>query len=222
MLKEILENAPIGLELYSTIVGRCAFQGLKGDNVMYSPIHNIKDVRTVMDNGKAYTTGEPVMFPSLDHSWDKWQPVLFPKSVGSVVVSSYHGCNDDLFLITSKTNAFRVSEGNVGYVNLSEIANDKARYATPEQKEVFDSLLEEKGFVKTDCGGHIEIWHDFSSDFKINDDEPTFHIDEFGGEKVPHPIIVDRDYMRGMVKIEGLDTVQYNTIFSIIKTWSKT
>ena len=45
---------------------------------------------------------------------------------------------------------------------------------------------------------------------------------ESSGEEQPKGVYVaDRNYMEGMIVLKGLDTIQYNTIFSIVKTWQK-
>lgn len=78
-LKEIIENAPKGLKLYSPAYGDVYFEGIENDNtdtplapmiVCKSKSGNIK--KFFMD-GSISTNGECMLFPNNKKTWDDWQ-----------------------------------------------------------------------------------------------------------------------------------------------------
>ena len=148
-IAKILENAPKGLKLYSSLCGECQYDRLVeslGGYDIY--VTTLEDDYTYCFNqdGIYMDGGECLLFPSKEYrSWDNWQKILFKKgdivSAQSVVnykknVYLYGGYDKD-------KNEFigYMNDGHLDYLNLNQCI-----YATPEEKEKFFKELEDNGY----------------------------------------------------------------------------
>ena len=207
MLTKILKNAPIGLELYSNILGPCKFLGVcEGEKIR---IGSNDDDFTVLVNGRdgsVHPNGECVLWPSKGGRWEEWQEYLLEKSVGSLIYSVPKGRSDfSLYLITSESLALGLVAGRWFTSNLSELINESTTYASEELKKKFIAEAMSCGCdITTDSDGTIKILERHDSN-----------------DEIKRPEIIDRNYIEGLITIKNLNATQYNLIFSLVKTWQK-
>lgn len=148
-IAEILRYAPKGLPLYSPLLGECKFD--------YSSKTGIITVRagnscfTFHKNGQYYEDmGDCLLFPSKEHqSWDNWQQILLPQSIGSVCASFYTSTKK-LFLCTPKGVIF-IHDNNPAHSFHSWRAMTKdycscCKYATREETDQFFKELKRRGY----------------------------------------------------------------------------
>lgn len=145
-IAEILENAPKGIELYSPIYGKCKFTYIQKDSrypVRLSAYYSGEDVSFTEDGRLLfeYKESECLLFPSKEHkTWDGWQKVLFPKSIGCVVKYDAGG---GMGLIVN--NHQIVDSDNIRY-KYGELSIEDYRYATIKESQQFFLDFEEHGY----------------------------------------------------------------------------
>lgn len=145
-IAEILENAPKGIELYSLIYGKCKFAYIQKDSrhpVRLSAYYSGEDVSFTEDGRLLfeYKESECLLFPSKEHkTWEGWQKVLFPNSVGCVVKYDVGG---GMGLIIN--NYQIVDSDNIRY-KYGELSIEDYRYATIKESQQFFLDLEEHGY----------------------------------------------------------------------------
>lgn len=142
-IAEALKFAPKGLKLYTPIFGQVQMYKIKHKG--YIELEYGKSDGTFFSSqGKYYHKGECLLFPSKDHrTWDNWQDILFPQSIGSVCAFTGTIPQPTMFLCTSNGTVFSDNTGNTWDVLIGHSGNylKSSRYATPEEsKQFFDGL----------------------------------------------------------------------------------
>ena len=147
-ISEILKNAPKGLNLFSPIYGEVKFHhiSLDGEEIHVTKTNGVtdyfhKDGRFYNDSDDA----ECMLFPSKEHkTWDKWQNVLYPKSIGSVICGK-----NQLPFILGKDRRFYSDGSGATYYEIIKIYGEKClegtHYASVEERKNFFDRLSEKG-----------------------------------------------------------------------------
>lgn len=144
-IAEILKNAPKGLKLYSPLFGEVEFIEVSKNNMIYIE-HPGSEL--FYEDGRFYeiTNSECLLFPSKEHrTWDDWQNVLFPKSIGCVV---YTTLTNSAYLLTENGTVFSNNTGSMYDTFIKEDGNylPDSHYATPEETEQFFGELKANGY----------------------------------------------------------------------------
>lgn len=93
-IAEILKKAPIGLKLYSTMVGECKLSCVIGDEISIEYIDSSGNPDSLVFDkfGRFSENGDCVLFPtSSDLYWENWQANIFLKNKGLVVIDKSNG-----------------------------------------------------------------------------------------------------------------------------------
>lgn len=181
-IAEILEFAPEGLKLYSTVHGEVKLKGItKLDDYPIELETTVSGDEYYDHYGKMYQEcGECILFPSKDYyDWDDWQKYLFPQCVGSVIYCPSFGENGKYLLITEKCAVSTKGEGFYEEYELFTLDNGDERFATPEETEKFWEELDTNGYV---FDGKVVVkkekeWCIF--DAKDGETEKKFTIEDF-------------------------------------------
>lgn len=148
-IAEILKNAPKGLELYSPLFGACTFDSVvpstqPTDDVNAECIHVKYRGRDWYFNeyGECfYENSECLLFPSQSYrTWNSWQTVLLPKSVGSVVNLDSIGTK----FIIQKSGLAENAEGL--YLSVTNrVETCRLQYCDEQETKLYMTLLNENG-----------------------------------------------------------------------------
>ena len=138
-LVEILRKAPIGINLYSTMVGECKLSCVIGDEISIEFLDGKNtDYITLDQYGRFKEDGECVLFPSKYRQvWNGWQEWLFrdEMTIGKVVVDNMGG----LFVLIKNDKNYNVkvadSNGEEFVISSSDV--DGCRFATIEENVEF-------------------------------------------------------------------------------------
>lgn len=146
-IAEALKYAPKGLKLYCPIFGQVQLYKIKHKGFIELE-YGKSESTFVSPQGKYFSNiGECLLFPSKDHrTWDNWQSVLFPQSVGSVCVTGT--LKPAMFLCTPNGTIFDDNSGSTWDILIDTGGNylKTSRYATPEESEQFFAELKANGY----------------------------------------------------------------------------
>lgn len=181
-IAKALKFAPKGLPLYSPIFGEVNLSEVSGDSYPIE-VKWIDKSYKFTEHGRYFDgKGECLLFPSKDHrTWDNWQSVLFPQSIGCVCAYTGTIPQPTMFLCTSNRTVFSDNTGNTWDVLIGHSGNylKSSRYATPEEsKQFFDELKangyewEGKNVVKTTPTSPFKV-----GDWVVNKLGEVWHID---------------------------------------------
>lgn len=152
-IKGILENAPKGLKLYSQVYGEVEYLGLTDFETSGSMFSHSKPMIEIYaenvgkfvfdDYGKWYKSGECILFPSKDKSWNCWQYYLLRD-------------NDIVYAETTNTDASgvlmieHVDKGMADVINCKGVRTSRVptrlfRYATEKERNAFCENIMEHG-----------------------------------------------------------------------------
>lgn len=199
-IAKILENAPKGLKLYSPICGECELRCV--DEHLITVVDCEDGMYNFDAYGKKSDNGERLLFPSKGRrTWDNWQKLLFPQSIGSVIFCSpYRGSyKGGYFLITSKTNATTAKvlgddeKEDLYYLYLCWGDN---RYATREETDMFFEELKRNRFQ----------WNEELKLIEAIEPQPQYT----PKYKIGEWLVNEWDKSRGLFQITSIDNTYYN------------
>lgn len=160
-IAKILKNAPKGLELYSPLFGTCTFDSVvpstqPTDDVNAECIHVKYRGRDWNFNeyGECfYENSECLLFPSQSYrTWDFWQILLLPKSVGSVVKLDSTGTK----FIIQKSELAETAEGLYLCVT-NRVESCRLHYCDAQETKLYMTSLNENGKMWSSSKGEI-VW----------------------------------------------------------------
>ena len=150
-IRGILENAPKGLKLYCPVYGVVEYLGLTdfetfGSMFSYSKpmieIYAENVGRFVFDDyGKWNKSGECLLFPSKDKSWNYWQSYLFRD--GDIVYGETTNSDASGVLLIERVNKGTADVINRKGVRTSRVPTRLFRYATEKERNEFcENIME--------------------------------------------------------------------------------
>ena len=148
-IAKILKNAPKGLVLYSPLFGACTFDSVV-PSTQPTDVVNAESIH-VKYRGKDwyfneygecfYENSECLLFPSQSHrTWNSWQIVLLPKSIGSVVKLNGIGTK----FIIQKSELAETAEGSYLCVT-NRVETCRLQYCDEQETKLYMTLLNENG-----------------------------------------------------------------------------
>jgi hypothetical protein len=142
-LVEILSKAPIGINLYSTMVGECKLSCVIGDEISIEFFDGKDpDYITLDQYGRFVSNGECVLFPSkCIQVWNGWQEWLFRDEIalGKVLVDNIGGLY--VLIKRNKDNAVKVANSIGEEFVIASRDLDRYRFATIEDSAGFFSKV---------------------------------------------------------------------------------
>ena len=152
-IAEILNYAPKGLKLYSPIFGEVKFEKIDEDICIqvrdkYNNLRWFYEYGTFFPSDENnFSEGERLLFPCTSwRTWDRWQNILFPNSVGSVCV---HTLTNNKFILGKYGTFFSDGTGCQFSTLTDEDGGNyllNSVYASPSQAKEFFDELEKNGY----------------------------------------------------------------------------
>lgn len=160
-IAKVLKNAPKGLVLYSPLFGACTFDSVvpstqPTDDVNAECIHvkyRGKDWYFNEYGECFYENSECLLFPSQSHrTWNNWQIVLLPKSIGSVVKLDSVGTK----FIIQQSELAENAEGS--YLCVTNVVDScRLQYCDEQETKLYMTSLNENGKMWSSSKGEI-VW----------------------------------------------------------------
>lgn len=144
-ISKILENAPLGIKLYSPICGECTLEEVMHDFISVNDVNNKEwDFNS---DGTFDANGECLLWPSKERlNWAGWQTVLMRQEecLGTIVMS---GMNTP-YIITH--DGFVLCENVNKCLDFVCVPSIDMRFADIEESEKAMKMLEEENGYKWD------------------------------------------------------------------------
>lgn len=219
-IKQILENAPHGIELYSPISGKIFLSYTDQFGIR---TYNEKGMVHYFDDfGRSTVSGECLLFPEKNHqTWKNWQKHLFPKSVGKVIL-----CSDGVYYKIVSGDSATDLYGN-RYFFLSDSYDDyiiQPRYATEIEQKKFDSKFNKEP-VRIEKGKYyrcIKTWTGKAGLYKegnvYESDEDGFLVADDGTSYPwPSPRVTSFHFEEFFKEYHVGDVIKHNSEYYIYK-----
>ena len=142
-IAEVLRYAPKGLKLYSPVLGEVELSEVTQGTYPIR-VKRLDKYYNFTEHGRYFDDkGECLLFPSKDYrTWDNWQSVIFPQSVGCVCVN-IGTLKSTMFICTPTGPVFDDNSSSTwdSLIDMGGSYLKSSRYATPEEvKQFFDTL----------------------------------------------------------------------------------
>lgn len=148
-IAEILKKAPIGLKLYSTMVGECKLSCVIGDEISIEYIDSSGNPDSLVFDkfGRFSENGDCVLFPtSSDLYWENWQDNIFLKNKGLVVIDRVTGYR----YIVVGVAGYEYALCNVFGKMATNINTKDCIFADEECTKIFFEHLKDNGYEYKD------------------------------------------------------------------------
>jgi len=145
-ISDYLKNAPYGLELYSILHGYVYFEEVFDDvgkrDFIKCHTNSYKTIEFDSE-GKLYPSGECVLFPEKNVTWeDEWQ-IVMSKSPKKTVVKDLNG---DYFVFDGDRWFPENPSEPFSTIRFHKFLYEDAEFASEEDSKIFFKNLEENGY----------------------------------------------------------------------------
>ena len=147
-IAEILKNAPKGLKLYCTMVGKCELSYINGKEILIKYYtKEYSSALTLDEYGRYSEYGDCVLFPtSTDLYWENWQMNIFLHNKGLVVIDKVTGYIYIVCGVAGYEYAFFDVFGNIA----TTINPKNCTFADEECTKIFFEHLKDNGYEYKD------------------------------------------------------------------------